>query len=212
MLLAETFGIPTVNGYTAFLPLDWDFSYSERPDYLSRVWPYSLFHGLKGLCALDISSAAWTSASMLDGAAFYSTVGHSYSAASGGDGIIFLNGGWYEPESWGVWSKGRVATLLMPLKRPRDGTLILTVRATGLTKPQGPPQKISVSVNGAGVDVWQVGAESDFRALIPQTVAQGRFLLVRFDIGQPMTPRGATGASDTRILGPRIDFVSLGAC
>jgi hypothetical protein len=67
MLVAETLGIPTINGITAFFPPDANLGRSDSPDYLSRVARYVMLHKLEGVCGLDMRSGKWLPVSILDG-------------------------------------------------------------------------------------------------------------------------------------------------
>lgn len=59
MVLAEKFGLPTLNGYGTFEPPDWDFVGPERFDYLERVRHYVQAHHLAGVCAVDLLEKRW---------------------------------------------------------------------------------------------------------------------------------------------------------
>lgn len=60
MLLAEVLGLPTINGFSSFLPPDWAFDHPYRADYLDRVRAYARTHDIRGLCALDLRTMTWS--------------------------------------------------------------------------------------------------------------------------------------------------------
>lgn len=60
MLIAELTHLPTINGYSSFLPPGWDFEDPLRPDYLARVRRYADEHGVSGLCRLNLLTLTWS--------------------------------------------------------------------------------------------------------------------------------------------------------
>ncbi len=61
MIIAETRGLPTVNGFSTFNPPGWDFASPGRPDYRARIGRYLRRTGLgPGVCGLDLSVPRWT--------------------------------------------------------------------------------------------------------------------------------------------------------
>lgn len=59
MLLAEWFHLPTINGFSTFVPPDWNFAGPDRPDYRQRVEAYARNHKLADMCALDVIAKRW---------------------------------------------------------------------------------------------------------------------------------------------------------
>lgn len=57
MLLADKFGIPTLNGFSTFNPPDWIFQ--SHPEYLNRVAGYVRGHKLHGVCRYDFGKNEW---------------------------------------------------------------------------------------------------------------------------------------------------------
>jgi hypothetical protein len=57
MLLADNFGIPTLNGFATFNPSDWIFE--RKPTYIYRVGNYVRNHNLQGVCQYDIGKNMW---------------------------------------------------------------------------------------------------------------------------------------------------------
>lgn len=60
MFIAQTVGIPTLNGFASFNPPDWNFGYPNNSDYDERVLNYSKKHQITGLCRLDLNSRQWS--------------------------------------------------------------------------------------------------------------------------------------------------------
>lgn len=53
MLLSGYYHFYTINGFSTFNPIDWNFSDPRDPSYLERVRQYARNHGIKTLCGLD---------------------------------------------------------------------------------------------------------------------------------------------------------------
>lgn len=61
MLLAEISGIPTINGFSTFLPPRWSLVHPEGAEYLSNVREWLASHAVTGpVCAVDFRTGAWT--------------------------------------------------------------------------------------------------------------------------------------------------------
>ena len=59
MLIAERVHLPTINGYSTFLPPGWDFADPTRGDYLERVRNYADRYRIIGLCPLNLETLRW---------------------------------------------------------------------------------------------------------------------------------------------------------
>jgi hypothetical protein len=64
MLLADRFGVPTLNGIATFDPPDWAFSYA--PEYLRLVKNYIDKWNLTGVCKYDVQSRTWQTQQQID--------------------------------------------------------------------------------------------------------------------------------------------------
>jgi hypothetical protein len=61
MIIGEVLALPTVNGFSTFLPPDWVFQSIDQPDYVSRVGHYLQSHDLReGVCGLDLAKGIWS--------------------------------------------------------------------------------------------------------------------------------------------------------
>ena len=61
MILAEVSGIPTINGFSTFLPPRWSLVHPEGGEYLSNVREWLGNHAVTGpVCAIDFKTGAWT--------------------------------------------------------------------------------------------------------------------------------------------------------
>ena len=124
------------------------------------------------------------------------------SATTGGSGLPWLASGWYEPESWGIWSHGRDAYLAPYFNRPFDRGLMLTVTAVGLAPHPSTAQKVTVVANGRTVATWDVaeGAAREYSAVLPP-VSSAQSVYIEFHIDHPAVPGKQASGVDPRELG-----------
>ncbi len=60
MILAELSGVPTINGFSTFLPPHWSLVHPEGKEYLSNVREWLTSHAVTGpVCAVDFKTGAW---------------------------------------------------------------------------------------------------------------------------------------------------------
>lgn len=59
MMVAELVHVPTINGFSSYLPRDWRVYAPAAPDYLSRVLGYARDHGIQNLCLYDVNANTW---------------------------------------------------------------------------------------------------------------------------------------------------------
>jgi hypothetical protein len=61
MLFSQIRGIPTINGYSSWLPDGWDLEEPAKPGYASAVRDWAMRNGIEaGLCGLDPAQGQWT--------------------------------------------------------------------------------------------------------------------------------------------------------
>jgi hypothetical protein len=60
MLLGQTLGLPTINGFASFNPPDWNFAKPNAEDYEARVAAYAERHNIRPLCRLDLNAKSWS--------------------------------------------------------------------------------------------------------------------------------------------------------
>ncbi|MGI4795427.1 MAG: hypothetical protein ACRYG8_15405 [Janthinobacterium lividum] len=59
MLLAETIGLPTIDGMDSFAPPGWSLVGTHHPDYMDRVRAYLAANHVEHACELDLKDAVW---------------------------------------------------------------------------------------------------------------------------------------------------------
>jgi hypothetical protein len=61
MMIALAQQIPTINGYSGFLPPGWDFYDTKAADYERQALGWAVKRGIAdGLCRIDVRSGTWT--------------------------------------------------------------------------------------------------------------------------------------------------------
>lgn len=106
--------------------------------------------------------------------------------------------GWTYPESWGAWSEGNRAKIVLPLPNPLTSSLHVYVQA--LTSPKHPYQEIEILVNKETLDSLKVTKNSNTEIVIPLNLIakNDRFITVEFRIPKPVSPQQIGLGSDNR--------------
>jgi hypothetical protein len=60
MLIAETKGLPTINGSSTFMPPGWYLEKPSQPAYQELVGSYAARYNIGHLCALNLQTDSWT--------------------------------------------------------------------------------------------------------------------------------------------------------
>ena len=112
---------------------------------------------------------------------------------------IALLKGWGVPESWGVWSDGKVASFAIQLPAYREGRLQLDLACAIMLDSRG-VQTVAAEVNHTLVGTWYFRRSTGtFSIPLPgAAITRSGLVLVTFRIGHPVTP-GRNG--DLRSLG-----------
>lgn len=120
----------------------------------------------------------------------------------GGNGLPYLEYGWYIADNDQVWSTGRRALMIIPIEPPK-ADLVLTMTFRPNPNLLGSDDRdILVSVNGTPVGRWSVGTdpEQTREAVIPAGLA-GDTLRILFEIPGAVTPPEKGEAGDILKLG-----------
>lgn len=204
MLISELIGLPTINGYSTFNPPGWNFADPEQPNYLNRVWVYAQERALDHLCALNLHSMAWvTEPFQARNETPEATMAfdEDISVAAGQPGTALLGSGWSTPESWGVWSDGPLATLVLDTRLPPGMPVALTVRAHALSQRKAPTRTVTVLVGGMVVGTWEIGPEeASFSATLQPSHRTADATVVQFQIEETTSPYDLGLSEDPRRL------------
>ena len=121
------------------------------------------------------------------------------SFSKGGEGVELLGGGWSHPESWGVWSDGRLATIFIPKPAQVPKKLLVDLRA--FISSANPLQDIIISVNDQLLREYKLNkAEGNLLALELPT-SNDDFYKIAFQLKTPARPFDLGFNKDKRLLG-----------
>jgi Domain of unknown function (DUF7024) len=113
-----------------------------------------------------------------------------------------LMDGWSDPENWGTWTEGQIATLIAPLPEGSPSTLRLAIRANAIVDRE--PQVVEVAVNGERIGAWQFDSRGTVvRCLeFPKAVALRQSpAIITLRIARPVAPWSIGDSGDHRLLG-----------
>ncbi len=135
--------------------------------------------------------------------------------AAGGDGASVLAGGWWAPESEGVWSDGPAAAIRLPELPAGARDVEIELEAMGYTAPGGADQRVEVSLAGRSVATWQARPNGwrRYRLDVPAELA-ARLSGASLDFAFPdaVSPAVAEpGSSDPRALGMAVRRLTVRA-
>lgn len=137
--------------------------------------------------------------------------GGTVACSLGAPGALMLATGWSAPESWGTWSKGPAAKLLLDLSHPafsRGATLDFD--AMPFLPPALAEQRVAVRVGGRAAGEWvfpQAEMAQGWKAVArsvrvePGDIGAGGRVVLEFAVAKPTSPQEAGLSEDTRKLG-----------
>ena len=134
-------------------------------------------------------------------------LGSIISFMDSGNAGQFRSGSWGSPESWGSWTTGTTADLVLPLPKVPQHDWILTGVVRAYVNDKNPRQEIEVLVNGRPIDRWvfRDGGLQHIEVRIPASFVQDYFIkpLIRvtFEIKNPVSPAELGLSGDKRPLG-----------
>ncbi|MGO8867127.1 MAG: hypothetical protein ACLQME_11555 [Alphaproteobacteria bacterium] len=132
------------------------------------------------------------------------TIGDTIKFGAGSGSEWYTTRGWWGAESWGRWSVGDDARLVLRLGAPPPGDLELDADLTALILPNRPEVRATVRVNGMKLAVWDFRADNTpgrRQAIVPRDlVADARVMIVDFRIDHVASPLELGASSDKRPL------------
>ncbi|WP_218068315.1 DUF6311 domain-containing protein [Candidatus Thiosymbion oneisti] len=130
-----------------------------------------------------------------------------------GDGLIYLAAGWSNPESWGTWSNGPAAEVVLLLSDV--GAHEILIEANALVSPLHPEQNIEISVNGMVATTARLTtyAANRIRVPIPDAVREKlqkhRTLRLKFRFPDAVRPQALRIGDDSRSLALGLMAITL---
>ena len=114
--------------------------------------------------------------------------------------LLNISQGWAHPESWGIWSDGGQAQLILGI--PQQGAKSLTLTIRTLVTPTHPTQEIGITVNDEQRPTITLTKDSDNQIIIPITKEneQAGYLNIKFQFKSPASPKDLGIGDDSRLL------------
>ena len=139
------------------------------------------------------------------------TLGDPIDFAAGGASDLYATQGWSYPKSWGRWSLGADARLVLRLVPPPSGDLLLEASVGALLGAGRQLARATVSVNGAALGTWEFrpgDTPGRRRVIVPrQLLADTGVLVADFKFDDPVSPKELGMSDDKRPLA--LSFQSL---
>jgi hypothetical protein len=137
--------------------------------------------------------------------------------SDGGKGAKFLTDGWCVREGWGVWTKGVVASIVIPLPPLRPSLpLQLGFRTFGFIAEAVPQQGATIFVYGKKMARWEwkylgESAQAAERVItVPfHKVAKKKQITIDIKIDHPTIPAAIGYNDDPRPIGVALEALAL---
>ncbi len=128
-------------------------------------------------------------------------LGTEINFARGGNSANFELAGWGLTEEEYTWTDGTSALLIFK-KIPLQGPLELKATLRGATSAGVLHQPVQVLANGIKIADWRVGPQTEFVALLPESIDRSKQRL-RIELRIPLafSPKSVGLGEDVRILG-----------
>ncbi|HEY2394891.1 MAG TPA: hypothetical protein VGH81_02765 [Rudaea sp.] len=128
---------------------------------------------------------------------------------SGKSDMQYLGDGWHLPESDGVWSSGRDASVELDLQGPMTG-VVLRLGVSLYGSPKSPNNRLRLSVNGKTV-AWLpiAGQESGIDVPIPHDLINRGTLHLQLHVDHCESPLRERTGSDPRRLGVMLEWIDI---
>jgi hypothetical protein len=190
------------NFQTFYVLDDWSFSPSLRlspdvsVDLLARIDGYLVYAPGWKVCktcreiAKDLQIASIPAEVNLNKAILFS---------KGGEGVELLGGGWSQPEIWGVWSDGGLATIFIP--KPEKVAKKLRIDLRAFISPVNPSQNIAISVNDRFSREYSLDKAEGNLLTLELPASTDNFYKIIFQIQAPVRPFDLGFNKDKRLLG-----------
>jgi hypothetical protein len=204
LLTAPSTGLVTQppNSQTFYVLDDWSFSPSLRlspdvsVDLLARIDGYLVYAPGWKVCktcreiAKDLQIASIPAEVNLNKAILFS---------KGGEGAELLGSGWSQPEIWGVWSDGGLATIFFP--KPEKVAKKLHIDLRAFVSPANPIQDIAILVNNQLLREYKLDKAEGNLLTLELPASTDNFYKITFQIQAPARPFDLGLNEDRRLLG-----------
>jgi hypothetical protein len=208
MWIEEILNLPTLNGYSGWLPADWGLAVLDS-GYLHRVRRWALSkHIVDGLCGLNLMDESWRLTNFSATARY--SLGLPIDFRAGGNADSYELEGWGEAEPAGSWTIGEHSVLLLRLPSPPTSDLVLIVKAHAFLPSQHPSFRETLRLNNTTIEAGTV-TEPQFvkRLRLPQTLFRSGIVRIDFVNGDPRSPAELGLSADVRKLGLALESIEI---
>lgn len=204
LLTAPNVGVVTQppNSQTFYVLDDWSFSPSLRlapdtsVDLLARIDGYLVYAPGWKICKACREIARDL---QIDSLPAKVNLNKAISFSKGGEGVELLGGGWSQPETWGVWSDGGLATIFIPKPTQVPKKLLVDLRA--FISSANSYQGIAISVNDQLLREYKLDKAEGNMLAIELPASNFDYYKITFQIATPLRPFDLGFNKDKRLLG-----------
>ncbi len=208
-VLAQHFGLETVNGHSGLLPKSWPLDDVHSPAYEKNLLVWLKGELPKGLYAYDRPSGQWQDASALADLLDYRegedlVAAHTFSS--------YDMGGWSGLEPWGAWTEGKLSSLLFSLPEEMKGRPLRMEAKLRALVSGSHSQRMTLRINGEKLGYWLITQENAPLLLnmeIPARLTGGGRLLLQLELPDATSPKTLGSGEDGRQLGVGVEMMRI---
>ena len=210
MWIAELWDLPTLNGYSGWLPTDWGLGVFDS-SYLGNVRRWALSkHISAGLCGLNLRDGYWSQANVSTMGLY--SLGLPIDFRSGGNADPYEVDGWGGAEPAGSWTVGGHSVLLLKLPSQPASDLVLVIKAHAFLPPQHPSFYETLRLNDTTIEAGSVTEpQFDKQIRLPKNLVRSGVLRIDLFNTEPRSPAELGLSADVRKLGLSFETLELKA-
>jgi hypothetical protein len=208
MLVARELDLPTINGYSGWVPPEWRFGPFDVA-YLGHARRWVISKGIEvGLCGCDLETGAWSRINAWKAVRY--ELGEKIDFRSGGNAGDFEDQGWSVDEPGGTWTLGNRSALILDVEPVPSTDLVLEISAHAFAPPQRPQYTETLAVNTAVIAEWQItGPLIMTQIRIPRRLISSRVMRIEFGNSDPKSPADVGLSGDTRKIGLALESMRM---
>ncbi|HLJ15254.1 MAG TPA: hypothetical protein VKV15_12210 [Bryobacteraceae bacterium] len=210
MLVARAENLPTINGYSGWVPPDWGLLLFDN-NYMDHARKWVLSKGImQGLCGLDLRNGSWTTSPNISPSVY--SPGEVLDFRAGGNASHFEAEGWGDPEPGGSWTVGSHSVLMLQLPAQPASGLVLLIEAHAFTPPQRSHFDDTLLINGRIAAQWSITAQEPLlrrQVRLQAGLIRSRAVRIEFVNHDPRSPADLGLSADGRKVGLALHTLRL---
>jgi hypothetical protein len=208
MLVARELNIPTVNGYSGWVPPEWQLGRLDG-NYLGNARHWIVSKRIEdGFCGCDLGTGAWSRIDARKAAQY--ELGTTIDFRTGGNAVGFEGQGWWTPESGGTWTVGDRSVLLLDVEPAPSTDLLLEVDGHAFAPPQRPPYTETVVFDNTAIAEWEItGPVIAKQVRVRRGLVSSSLIRIEFVNRDPKAPAEIGLSGDPRKLGLALHSLRL---